>query len=119
MLRRHGPRPITEDALPGPSAWGRCLTPALERLEAAAEPRREPAAECEPFGAIESDEFTQPGRRQYQALRTLQRLRAHEGARLFTHLRDVGVGHGAPITRDAADRVHSLVEAEPAVTSRG
>ena len=28
-----GPRPITEDALPEPSAWGRCLTPALERLE--------------------------------------------------------------------------------------
>ena len=28
-----GPRPITEDAPPEPSAWGRCLTPALERLE--------------------------------------------------------------------------------------
>ena len=28
-----GPRPITEDALPEPAAWGRCLTPALERLE--------------------------------------------------------------------------------------
>jgi nucleoside-diphosphate-sugar epimerase len=28
-----GPRPITEDAPPQPSAWGRCLTPALERLE--------------------------------------------------------------------------------------
>ena len=28
-----GPRPITEDAPPRPSAWGRCLTPALERLE--------------------------------------------------------------------------------------
>ena len=31
----------------------------------------------------------------------------------------VGVGHGSPIAQDAADRVHSLVEAEPAVTSRG
>ena len=28
-----GPRPITEDALPEPAAGGRCLTPALERLE--------------------------------------------------------------------------------------
>jgi nucleoside-diphosphate-sugar epimerase len=28
-----GPRPITEDAPPQPSAWGRCLTPALDRLE--------------------------------------------------------------------------------------
>jgi nucleoside-diphosphate-sugar epimerase len=28
-----GPRPITEDAPPRPSAWGGCLTPALERLE--------------------------------------------------------------------------------------
>jgi len=28
-----GPRPITEDTPPQPSAWGRCLTPALERLE--------------------------------------------------------------------------------------
>jgi hypothetical protein len=28
-----GARPITEDAPPRPSAWGRCLTPALERLE--------------------------------------------------------------------------------------
>jgi nucleoside-diphosphate-sugar epimerase len=28
-----GPRPITEDAPPEPSAWGRCLTPALDRLE--------------------------------------------------------------------------------------
>ena len=27
-----GPRPITEDTLPQPSVWGRCLTPALERL---------------------------------------------------------------------------------------
>jgi nucleoside-diphosphate-sugar epimerase len=26
------PRPITEDTPPQPSAWGRCLTPALERL---------------------------------------------------------------------------------------
>jgi len=28
-----GPRPITEDAPPQPSAWGRCLTPALDRVE--------------------------------------------------------------------------------------
>ncbi len=28
-----GPRPITEDTPPQPSAWGRCLIPALERLE--------------------------------------------------------------------------------------
>ena len=28
-----GPRPITEDTPPEPSAWGRCLTPALERLD--------------------------------------------------------------------------------------
>jgi nucleoside-diphosphate-sugar epimerase len=28
-----GPRPITEDEPPRPSAWGRCLTPALERLD--------------------------------------------------------------------------------------
>ena len=28
-----GARPITEDAPAQPSAWGRCLTPALERLE--------------------------------------------------------------------------------------
>ena len=28
-----GPRPITEDTPLRPSAWGRCLTPALERLE--------------------------------------------------------------------------------------
>lgn len=28
-----GPRPITEDAPAQPSAWGRCLTPALERLD--------------------------------------------------------------------------------------
>ena len=28
-----GPRPITEDAPPQPSAWGRCLTPAVERLQ--------------------------------------------------------------------------------------
>jgi len=28
-----GPRPITEDAPPQPSAWGRCLSSALERLE--------------------------------------------------------------------------------------
>ncbi|HVH28398.1 MAG TPA: NAD(P)-dependent oxidoreductase [Vicinamibacterales bacterium] len=28
-----GPRPITEDTPMQPSAWGRCLTPALERLE--------------------------------------------------------------------------------------
>ena len=28
-----GPRPITEDTPPQPAAWGRCLTPALERLE--------------------------------------------------------------------------------------
>jgi nucleoside-diphosphate-sugar epimerase len=28
-----GPRPITEDAPPHPSAWGRCLTPAVERLQ--------------------------------------------------------------------------------------
>ena len=28
-----GPRPITEDTPPQPSAWGRCLTPALERLD--------------------------------------------------------------------------------------
>lgn len=28
-----GARPITEDTPPQPSAWGRCLTPALERLE--------------------------------------------------------------------------------------
>lgn len=28
-----GPRPITEDEPPRPSAWGRCLTPALERVE--------------------------------------------------------------------------------------
>src|SRR5688500_2468860 len=28
-----GARPITEDTPPEPSAWGRCLTPALERLD--------------------------------------------------------------------------------------
>ena len=28
-----GSRPVTEDTPPRPSAWGRCLTPALERLE--------------------------------------------------------------------------------------
>lgn len=28
-----GPRPITEETPPQPSAWGRCLTPALERLD--------------------------------------------------------------------------------------
>jgi nucleoside-diphosphate-sugar epimerase len=28
-----GPRPITEDTPPQPLAWGRCLTPALERLD--------------------------------------------------------------------------------------
>ena len=28
-----GPRPITEDTPPEPSAWGRCLTPALKRLD--------------------------------------------------------------------------------------
>lgn len=28
-----GPRPITEDATPRPSVWGRCLMPALERVE--------------------------------------------------------------------------------------
>ena len=28
-----GPRPITEDAPPRPSAWGRCLAPALDRVE--------------------------------------------------------------------------------------
>ena len=28
-----GSRPITEDSPPQPSAWGRCFTPALERLE--------------------------------------------------------------------------------------
>jgi hypothetical protein len=28
-----GPRPITEDAPPRPSAWGRCLAPALARVE--------------------------------------------------------------------------------------
>ena len=28
-----GPRPITEDAQPRPSAWGRCLAPALDRVE--------------------------------------------------------------------------------------
>ena len=28
-----GPRPITEDTPPQPAGWGRCLTPALERLE--------------------------------------------------------------------------------------
>jgi nucleoside-diphosphate-sugar epimerase len=28
-----GPRPITEDTPPRPSAWGRCLTPALDRLD--------------------------------------------------------------------------------------
>lgn len=28
-----GPRPITEDGPPRPSAWGRCLTPALDRLD--------------------------------------------------------------------------------------
>ena len=28
-----GPRPITEDEPPRPSAWGRCLTPALDRLD--------------------------------------------------------------------------------------
>src|SRR4029450_9708081 len=28
-----GPRPITEDERPHPSAWGRCLAPALDRLE--------------------------------------------------------------------------------------
>jgi nucleoside-diphosphate-sugar epimerase len=29
----HGPRAITEDAPPQPSAWGACLTPALDRLD--------------------------------------------------------------------------------------
>lgn len=28
-----GSRPVTEDTPPEPSAWGRCLTPALERLD--------------------------------------------------------------------------------------
>jgi len=28
-----GPRPVTEDEPPRPSAWGRCLTPALDRLD--------------------------------------------------------------------------------------
>jgi nucleoside-diphosphate-sugar epimerase len=28
-----GPRPITEDEAPRPSAWGHCLTPALDRLD--------------------------------------------------------------------------------------
>jgi nucleoside-diphosphate-sugar epimerase len=28
-----GPHPITEDAPPQPSAWGRCLTPALDRVD--------------------------------------------------------------------------------------
>ena len=28
-----GPRPITEDQPPRPSAWGRCLTPALDRVD--------------------------------------------------------------------------------------
>jgi nucleoside-diphosphate-sugar epimerase len=28
-----GPRPVTEDTLARPSAWGRCLAPALERLD--------------------------------------------------------------------------------------
>ena len=28
-----GPRPITEDTPPQPSAWGRCLAPALERVD--------------------------------------------------------------------------------------
>lgn len=28
-----GPRPITEDQPPRPSTWGRCLSPALERLD--------------------------------------------------------------------------------------
>jgi nucleoside-diphosphate-sugar epimerase len=28
-----GPRPITEDTPPRPGAWGRCLTPALDRLD--------------------------------------------------------------------------------------
>ena len=28
-----GPRPITEDEPPRPSAWGRCLAPALDRLD--------------------------------------------------------------------------------------
>jgi nucleoside-diphosphate-sugar epimerase len=28
-----GPRPVTEDTPPRPAAWGRCLTPALERLD--------------------------------------------------------------------------------------
>ncbi len=28
-----GSRPVTEDTPPQPSAWGRCLTPALERLD--------------------------------------------------------------------------------------
>ena len=28
-----GPRPITEDERPQPSAWGRCLAPALDRLD--------------------------------------------------------------------------------------
>jgi hypothetical protein len=28
-----GPRPITEDEPPRPAAWGRCLTPALDRLD--------------------------------------------------------------------------------------
>jgi nucleoside-diphosphate-sugar epimerase len=28
-----GPRAVTEDTPPRPSAWGRCLTPAIERLE--------------------------------------------------------------------------------------
>jgi nucleoside-diphosphate-sugar epimerase len=33
LLRRDGPRPITEDTPPQPSAWGRCLAPALERVD--------------------------------------------------------------------------------------
>jgi uncharacterized protein len=28
-----GPRPVTEDTPPQPSAWGRCLAPALERVD--------------------------------------------------------------------------------------
>jgi nucleoside-diphosphate-sugar epimerase len=28
-----GSRPVTEDTPPAPSAWGRCLTPALQRLD--------------------------------------------------------------------------------------
>ena len=35
---RRGPRPITEDAPPQPSAWGRHLAPALDRLEDTSSP---------------------------------------------------------------------------------